>query len=146
MSDDEELQMRKRQAEAMAKTQAWGLAAHQCATRHGHPNSDRELSSQTIGLKARGADEPVLVAAADLLGEELGHQRAITVISEVLQQRPGVDLIFLVAAALASAIDWDGARALTEHQRCHDEAQFCGVVADALKAQREEGGDPPQPL
>jgi hypothetical protein len=32
------------------------------------------------------------------------------------------------------AIDWDGDRALTEQQRCHAEAEFCGTVADGLKS------------
>jgi hypothetical protein len=55
-----------------------------------------------------------------------------------MRQRPAAQLTFVLAAALALAIGWDGARALTEQQRCYAEAEFCGTVADGLKKLKDE--------
>ena len=69
----------------------------------------------------------------DLLGERIGHQRAIKVISEVMRARPGAALIFTLAGALACAIDWDGECALSEQRTASAVAHARGVSADVLK-------------
>jgi hypothetical protein len=84
----------------------------------------------------------VIVALGDLLGEEIGHQRALSVVSEVMRQRPGEHMAFVLAGAVADTFGFEGERALHEMTRKQAEAEFWGIVADALEQLEDENGPP----
>ena len=72
MSVHEQAQIRKHQADAKAKAQAWGLTVHACATRTGHPHAPEMMADELRALTASGGIELVVEALGDLLADTLG--------------------------------------------------------------------------
>jgi hypothetical protein len=136
MTDHDNDHPRKRQADAMAAAQAWGLVVHACAIHHGHPHAEQMMANDIAELESAGAMELVLVAHGDELDARAGHRLVIDALSRRIQ--PGEHVARTVAAVLAEVIDHDGERALREQRACTVCAEFWGVVCDAFERLGDE--------
>ncbi len=130
---------RKRQADAMAAAQAWGLVTHACAIHRGHPHAEQMMADDIAALESAGAMELILLALGDELGDMAGHKLAIEALSQRIHG--GEHVARTVAVAMAEAIDHDGERALATQRDSVTKAEFWGIVADAA----EQLGDDDEP-
>ena len=140
MTDHDNDHPRKRQADAMAAAQAWGLVTHACAIHHGHPHAEQMMADDIAGLESAGVIDLVLMELGDELGGMAGHKLAIEALSQRIHD--GEHVARTVAFAMAEAIDHNGERALATQRDCVTKAEFWGMVCDAAD---QLGDDEPQP-
>lgn len=113
-------------SESMASAQGWGLVAHACGIRAGHPHAEQMMRDDLAALESVGAMTFILAALGDELGDELGHRAAI----DALRQRvgSGTHPARALADAVAESIEYDGERALAIQRDRHTTAEFWQVV------------------
>ena len=133
---------RKRQADAMAASQAWGLVAHACAIHRGHPYAEQMMADDIAELESAGVMELVLFALGDELGDVVGHKLAIDGLSRRIH--PGEHVARTVAVAIAETIDHNGERALANQSGSVTRAEFWGMVCDAAEQLGDGDDDEPQ--
>ncbi len=132
---------RQRQADALARAQAWTLVSHQCMYHEWDSDEPRLTQENLLRMLETPAPDGhsaiglILAALGEILGELIGHQEAIRLIGQRVPSRSGEHMAVTCAELIAATFGGDGEAAAANAVAATEEGEFWGLIADEIKAE-----------